>query len=262
MAAREFRFSRRVLLPIRGRAASWCRRLSMQGVENIVFPSFVMGVPITNTYQWNNTLYLSESITKVIGTHTLKFGGQFHNDQVNENPNATFNGTFSFLGTETGNAFADFLLGLPSNYTQTTGPALLSAQSLRRGVCGGQLARAQQSDDQYGRALGCDRALEREIQQYPDDYSGQGSRCSIPTRCRAWWSRAIREYPAGCHRPSITILLPGIGMAYSPKFDNGLLRKTLRRIRKKQHSGQLWDLLYGVSGLERGRHVRGSSLWL
>jgi len=93
----------------------------IEGVENIVFPSFVMGVPITNVQQWNNTLYFSDAVSKVIGNHTLKFGGQFHNDQVNENPNATFNGTFSFLGTETGSAFADFLLGFPSNYTQTTG---------------------------------------------------------------------------------------------------------------------------------------------
>jgi hypothetical protein len=92
-----------------------------EGVENIVFPSFVMGVPITNVDQWNNTLYLSNELSKVIGTHTLKFGVQFHDDQVNELPNATFNGTFSVDGTETGNAFADFLLGFPSNYTQTTG---------------------------------------------------------------------------------------------------------------------------------------------
>ncbi len=92
-----------------------------EGVANIVFPSFVMGVPITNTLQWNNTVYLSDSVSKVLGNHTLKFGAQFHNDQVNENPNATFNGTFSFLGTESGSAFADFLLGFPSNFTQTTG---------------------------------------------------------------------------------------------------------------------------------------------
>ena len=92
-----------------------------EGVENIAFPSFVMGVPITNTDQWNNTLYLSDTVSKVIGGHTLKFGGQFHTDQVNENPNATFNGTFNIDGTQTGNAFADFLLGLPSNFTQTTG---------------------------------------------------------------------------------------------------------------------------------------------
>jgi len=92
-----------------------------EGVENIVFPSFIMGVPITNVNQWNNTLYLSDSISKVVGAHTLKFGGQFHVDQVNEHPNATFNGTFSILGTETGSAFADFLLGVPSNFTQSTG---------------------------------------------------------------------------------------------------------------------------------------------
>jgi len=71
--------------------------------------------------QWNNTLYLSDSVSKAVGAHTLKFGAQFHMDQVNEHPNATFNGTFSILGTETGSAFADFLLGVPSNFTQSTG---------------------------------------------------------------------------------------------------------------------------------------------
>jgi hypothetical protein len=95
--------------------------LQFEGVENIVFPSFVMGVPITNVDQWNNTLYLSDTVSKVLGTHTVKFGGQFHTDQVNEYPNATFNGTFNIDGTETGSAFADFLLGFPSNYTQTSG---------------------------------------------------------------------------------------------------------------------------------------------
>jgi len=92
-----------------------------EGVENMVFPSFVMGVPITNETQTNNTLYLSDTFSKVMGTHTLKFGGQFHWDQVNEHPNATFNGTFNIDGTETGSAFADFLIGAPSNFTQSSG---------------------------------------------------------------------------------------------------------------------------------------------
>jgi hypothetical protein len=48
-------------------------------------------------------------------------GGQFHWDQVNEHPNATFNGTFNIDGSETGSAFADFLLGAPSNFTQSSG---------------------------------------------------------------------------------------------------------------------------------------------
>lgn len=92
-----------------------------EGVQNIVFPSFVMGVPVTNTFQANNTLFLSDSVSKVFGTHTFKFGGQFHYDQVNNNPNATFNGTFDITGAETGSAFADFLLGFASNYTQSSG---------------------------------------------------------------------------------------------------------------------------------------------
>jgi hypothetical protein len=91
------------------------------GVENIVFPSFVMGMPITNETQANNTAYVGDTFSRVIGTHSLKFGGQFHADQVNEHPNATFNGTFNIDGTETGSAYADFLIGVPSNFTQSSG---------------------------------------------------------------------------------------------------------------------------------------------
>ena len=92
-----------------------------EGVENISFPSFVMGVTITGVDQKNNTLYLSDTVSKAIGTHTIKVGAQFHADQVNERPNATFNGTFNINGTETGSPFADFLIGVPSNFTQSSG---------------------------------------------------------------------------------------------------------------------------------------------
>src|SRR6202020_2014482 len=47
-----------------------------EGVENIAFPSFVMGVPVANLDQWNYTLYVSDTVSKVVGAHTLKFGGQ------------------------------------------------------------------------------------------------------------------------------------------------------------------------------------------
>jgi Carboxypeptidase regulatory-like domain/TonB dependent receptor len=92
-----------------------------EGVENITFPTFVMGLPITNMTQVNNTYYLSDGVSTTLGSHTLKFGSQFHIDQVNEHPNATFNGTFNINGTETGEPYADFLLGTPSNFTQSSG---------------------------------------------------------------------------------------------------------------------------------------------
>ena len=92
-----------------------------EGVENITFPTFVMGVPITNLTQVNNTLYVSDGLSRSIRSHTLKIGAQFHLDQVNNHPNATFNGTFNIDGTETGSPYADFLLGTASNFTQSSG---------------------------------------------------------------------------------------------------------------------------------------------
>ena len=92
-----------------------------QGVQNIAFPGFTMGVPITNETQVNNTFYVSDGLSRVLGAHTLKLGGQFHSDQINEHPNGIFNGTFNIDGTETGNAYADFLLGVPSSFQQSSG---------------------------------------------------------------------------------------------------------------------------------------------
>lgn len=93
-----------------------------EGVENIVLPSFTMGVPITNMTQWNNELFVSEGFSAALGAQVLKFGAQVHWDQVNTHPNGTFNGTYNIDGTETGQPFADFLIGVPSNYTQSAGP--------------------------------------------------------------------------------------------------------------------------------------------
>jgi outer membrane receptor protein involved in Fe transport len=55
----------------------------------------------------------------VLARHILKFGVQFHYDQVNTNPIAQSNGNFLFTGSETGSDFADFLLGIPSQYNQS-----------------------------------------------------------------------------------------------------------------------------------------------
>jgi hypothetical protein len=104
-----------------GNSGIFVQAPQFEGVENVTFPSFVMGVPITNLTQVNNTYFASEGLSRVLGTHTLKLGGQFHYDEVNEHPNATFNGTFNINGTETGDPYADLLLGTPSNFTQSSG---------------------------------------------------------------------------------------------------------------------------------------------
>jgi hypothetical protein len=90
-----------------------------EGVENLVFNNFSTGTNTNELKQANNTYQLLDNFSKVVGRHTMKFGGEFHYDQVNVNPIAQFNGNFLFTGSETGLDFADFLFGIPSQYNQS-----------------------------------------------------------------------------------------------------------------------------------------------
>ncbi len=90
----------------------------IEGIENVAFNSFTIGVDTTGLTQANNTWQASDDFTRVIRAHSLKFGAGFHIDQVNVNPDALFNGSFQFTGAETGSDFADFLLGIASFYRQ------------------------------------------------------------------------------------------------------------------------------------------------
>ena len=91
---------------------------SIEGIENIAFNDFTIGVDITGETQVNNTFQWSDAFSHVHGHHTLKLGAAFHLDQVNINSNSINNGSFVFSGTETGSDFADFLLGVASTYEQ------------------------------------------------------------------------------------------------------------------------------------------------
>ena len=90
-------------------------------VPQIIFNNFTIGVPPLNTFQPNNTYVATDVFSKVLGKHTLKFGGEFRYLQINERNYANPNGGFVFNGDATGSDFADFLLGAPQTsggYTQ------------------------------------------------------------------------------------------------------------------------------------------------
>jgi hypothetical protein len=90
-----------------------------QGVENLNFNAYSTGAAANQLIQVNNTYQASDGVSKVIGNHTIKFGAEFHADQINAIPIAQFNGSFVFAGQETGVDFADFLIGVPSQYNQS-----------------------------------------------------------------------------------------------------------------------------------------------
>ncbi len=91
---------------------------SIEGIANVSFNDFTMGVDTTGLTQVNNTFQAADDWSRTAGAHTFKLGVTMHYDQVNTHPDAQSNGSFVFLGSETGADFADFLLGVPSSYTQ------------------------------------------------------------------------------------------------------------------------------------------------
>jgi hypothetical protein len=90
-----------------------------QNVENLNFNAYSTGAAANQLIQVNNTYQAADNFSLVRGSHTIKFGAEFHADQINATPIAQFNGNFVFSGSETGVDFADFLIGVPSQYNQS-----------------------------------------------------------------------------------------------------------------------------------------------
>lgn len=92
--------------------------VSLNGYFNLGFSPEGPQTAIENTYQVN------DNFSKVIGSHTLKFGFDGRRYEVDANFEAFNNGEYSFGGIgpySTGDAGADFLLGVPDLYIQNSG---------------------------------------------------------------------------------------------------------------------------------------------
>jgi len=77
----------------------------------------------------NNVFSASDDFTWVTGRHSYKFGGELRRDQIKVSFINRPNGDFTFNGQYTGNAAADFLLGLPAQFRQGSGDPNLDGSS-------------------------------------------------------------------------------------------------------------------------------------
>jgi hypothetical protein len=195
----------------------------IEGIENVRFNSFVIGTPITNLAQWNNTFSGVDNFSRVIGNHTLKAGLELSFEQVNVNPDATFNGSFLFSGTETGSDFADFLIGVASNYNQADSQHYYGRHKYAAGFV--------QDSWRLKNNLTLNYGLRWELMQYWSEKYDQ-----VPTFILGEQSKVYPTAPTSlvyASDPGVPNTLvpqrnrfaPRIGIAYSPSASNGLLRK-------------------------------------
>jgi hypothetical protein len=84
----------------------------------LYFNNYTIGPNWLNLFEANNSYMATEGLSKIVGNHSLKMGGDFRYYQVNVRNTCGPDGYFSFNGLETGYDFADFLIGAPAQYVQ------------------------------------------------------------------------------------------------------------------------------------------------
>ena len=110
---------RRVSWSARERPESCALSPKTEGVESVGFNSFTIGTNTNELKQAGNTLPVARQFSKVSEPTPSKLAANSTTIKINVNAIAQFNGSFLFFGTETGSDFADFLLGIPSQYNQS-----------------------------------------------------------------------------------------------------------------------------------------------
>jgi len=199
---------------------------SLEGVPSFFFNNYEFGLPQDTLHEFNNTTQILDNYTRVVGTHTLQFGVNFHYNQINERNYDDPNGAFGFNGSETGLDFADFLIGAPYTFTQAS-QQLLDSRGKYFGVYAQDSWRARPS-------LTLNYGLRYEIMTPWYDTQNK-----LETLIPGEQSEVFPTAPVGLvvpDDPGVPRTLspikhdnfaPRIGLAYAPSASEGLLGKLL-----------------------------------
>jgi hypothetical protein len=192
-----------------------------QTVPPIYLNNFRLGVNTLTTFQPNNTFHLSDGFSKVMGSHALKFGGEFRYLQVNERNTCAPNGDFTFDGSETGNDFADFLIGAPSEFNQCS-QQFLDSRSRYGGAYIQDAYKVKQN-------LTLNLGLRWEASMPWYDTQGKietlvpGLQSTqFPTAPTGWVVPGDPGIPSTLAPTRYNNFSPRVGLAYSPGFTDGI----------------------------------------
>jgi Carboxypeptidase regulatory-like domain/TonB dependent receptor len=199
-----------------------------EGVPSITFTQELsgttIGVPADTPKQFNNTFQWQDNFTKVFGRHSLKFGGEFHYDQINDRNLYGENGAFTFDGSESNSDFVDFLIGAPGTFIQAS-QQILDSRSKYLGLYAQDSWRVTPN-------LTLNYGLRWEFSQPWYDTQGK-----IETLIPGEQSVLFPGAPTGWlvpGDPGVPLTLaptqyhnfsPRLGIAYSPGWDSGFLAK-------------------------------------
>jgi hypothetical protein len=205
---------------------------SVEGIPEMDFNNFSIGVPSKPIRVTQNSYQALDNFSKVIGTHTLKFGAQYHYNQLEENLSNAANGLF-FFGTkvnggasETGSDIVDFLIGAPSSFIQG-----LSFPSRGRSFYLGLFAQdswriKSNLTFNYGLRYDVSSPWHEMHNQIQTIIPGEQS-VVFPGSPKGWVFPGDPGVPSSLAPTRWNNFGPRLGLAYSPEAKEGFLRKLL-----------------------------------
>jgi len=191
-------------------------------VPNIHFNGFSFGASGGPLGVTENTFQATDNFSRVVGKHTVTFGGQFRYNQLTEY-NGGSNGDFTFDGFETGNEFADFLIGAPTGYSQGQGfPSY--GRSRYFGLFAQDSWRVRSNlTMNYGVRWDVSRPWSEKGGEIQTLVPGLQS-TRYPGSPTGWVFPGDPGIPSTLAPTRYNNFAPRIGLAYSPSADNGLMK--------------------------------------
>jgi hypothetical protein len=182
------------------------------------------GLPDGTTGQFNNTFQVLDSFSKIKGKHTLKTGVEGRYLQINERNTYAQNGYFEFYGNETGSDFADYLIGAPDMFIQSS-RQFLDSRSKYFGIYGQDTWKVKPN-------LTLNYGLRWEFSQPFYDTQGKiqafvpGLQSKVyPDTPTGWVFPGDPGIPQTLSPTDYNNIGPRLGLAYSPGFSDGVLGK-------------------------------------
>jgi hypothetical protein len=195
-----------------------------EGIESIVFNKINLGTNPFSLVQTNGNYQVQDNLSKVIGKHSLKLGGQFLRQTVKLLPDFTANGQFQFTGYQTGLDFADFLLGLPNLYNQGFSPAFYQRSNY--------VGLFAQDSWRLTPSLTLNYGLRWDmIMPWYEEHNQTGTLITneqsvvFPTAPKGYVFPGDHGVPSTIAPTRYNNFSPRLGLAYSPAWTNSFLKK-------------------------------------
>jgi hypothetical protein len=188
----------------------------------------------------SNFFAVKDSMTLSRGPHAFKLGGEFSYEKIVHDTLLDNYGVFTFNGTKTGNAYADFLLGLPSAMTQDA--------PVRKTDNGGYFSFFAQDDFHLHARMTLNLGLRYDVQMpYTDPQNrklayvpGRKSQV-VPTAPEGLLFPGDEGVPRGIAKTDTNNIAPRLGFAWDPKGDGRMSVRAAAGVFYGSITGNEWN---------------------